>query len=192
MSSDMAPNKSSSGLLWAAVGCGVLVVVAGGMLVLISGAGAMFWLSSAPSPPTEVIAVEATPSQQDPGASGAPSGTPSSTPGEAMQGEWGFGEECGQTAGGSPIVVGHTLTITGNKARATANGYQTWLEVDGTLYPVGTDQWDLHVDKSDGTSPKPAGTVVMRITGGKKRLQVESREWPFACAEGTVKFQREK
>ena len=183
------PEEKSSSALWIAIGCFALLALGlGGVVVLgaAGGIGAVLFLRTAPPEPPEPPALEpvATAATPPPAAGSAPPA--------AYQGAWTFGEDCGKTAGGTPIYVAHTLTITGDKASASANGYQTWLEVTGTLYPVGTDTWDLHVDTSDGTSPKPAGTVVMRIDTSKKRIQVDSSEWPFACAEGAVKFQREK
>lgn len=185
------PEEKSSSALWIAIGCFALLALGLGGVVVLGAAGgvsALLFLRTSPDEPPEPVGIEPVT------ASSAPAVPPASgsAPPAAYQGAWTFGEDCGKTAGGTPIYVAHTLTLTGDKATATANGYQTWLEVTGTLYPVGTDTWDLHVDTSDGTAPKPAGTVVMRIDTSKKRLQVDSSEWPFACAEGPVKFQREK
>lgn len=78
--------------------------------------------------------------------SGAPD--PTTASGGPLDGTWRAEEECGTTTGGSPVVVGYTLTVTGTQASLEADGYQTMLRARGQLSAREDGGWDLYFEEA--------------------------------------------
>lgn len=148
-----------------------------GLGTLMVGAGAILWASQ----PTPAIAVAPTP---------PPPLLPPVEDNAALQGNWHFEEDCGKNAGDVPVYVGHTIAITGNKVHAEANGYQTWLVVDGKLLKHGTD-WVVQVERAETSIAVPTpGSSILTLRIAPTGLTVISKDWPFICTKGDVVFVR--
>jgi hypothetical protein len=144
-----------------------------GLGTLLVGAGSVLWVSKpakvvVPPPPPIVVAED----------------------NAALQGTWHFEEDCGKNAGDVPVYAGHSITITGNKVHAEANGYQTWLVVDGKLLKHGTD-WVVQVERAETSTSVPTpGSSILTLRIAPTGLMVVSKNWPFICTEGDVIFSR--
>jgi len=89
----------------------------------------------------------------DPTATITPTSTTSSSTSspntDAVQGTWSFAEECGESAGGTPISIQYSLTVSESAATLNADGYQTMMRIIGTMRPVRKESYVL-VFKSTG------------------------------------------
>lgn len=144
-----------------------------GLGTLLVGAVSILWASK--NKPPEVV---------------APLPSPPIADNAVLQGGWHFEEDCGKNAGDVPVYAGHTITITGNKVHAEANGYQTWLVVDGKLLRHGTD-WVVQVERAETSTSVPTpGSSILTLRIAPTGLTVISKDWPFICTEGEVIFSR--
>lgn len=103
---------------------------------------------------------------------------------DPLGGTWRFEEECGSTTGGSAVVVGYTLTVTGDQATLDADGNQTMLRARGTVRALDDGGWDLVFD-----SPGDGGAFSELYRPGDLLLNLHLRDGVLEATPGKLNIQ---
>lgn len=107
-----------------------------------------------------------------------------------LDGEWTFAEECGESAGGTPVAVYYSLTITGLTATLHADGYQTMTRLNADLVVVSPESWRLDFTSADPDSMFPdaykKGEPLLSLTPSGEALKGQPMALVLNCSEGMV------
>jgi hypothetical protein len=117
---------------------------------------------------------------------------PSAAP-PALDGQWSYAEECGESAGGTPVVVGYSLTVTGATATLYADGYQTMTRIVADLEPSGDAAWTLRFSHSEPDAMFPdayqKGEALLALTLDGSTLSGRPLGLVLNCSE-SMSFSR--
>ena len=120
--------------------------------------------------------------------------TPEANPGQPPQGSWIYSEECGESAGGSPVMVGYALRITGTEVAVEADGFQTMLRAVGRASVDSSGVWSVQFERNAEDSFSGAylnpGDVMLTFTVEDGDLQITPGQLIFNGTE-TTRFTRE-
>lgn len=111
---------------------------------------------------------------------------PAPTIDPVLTGRWEAGEDCGRTAGGTPIYIHYSMDVERNAVRLVSNGYQTAQDLYARMEPTGDGQWRLVFERAGAfRAYQDPGDVLFtfQIDGTDEVLVGTPAEWTLNCAE---------